>query len=65
MKRLGMLLILLSVGMFAVGCGPKKTTPPKETTPAVGAGAETKTPETTPPAGETKPAGEAPAPETK
>ena len=47
MKRLGMLLVLVSVGMFTlVGCGEKKKTTPKKTgeTPAAGAtekGAET------------------------
>jgi len=36
MKRLGMFLVLLSVSMFALGCGEGKKKEPEKNTPAAG-----------------------------
>ena len=40
MKRLGMLLVLVSVSMFALGCGKPAEKPPKKDDPAAAAPAD-------------------------
>ena len=59
MKRLGMLLVLVSVGMFTLaGCTETKKTTPKKEEPKAGA---TETPPAAPAAPAAEPAKDAPA----